>query len=199
AFVPINMAMSAYLFVTGFRAVAWRLLVVEIAPAVVIGAAIGLALFHLPAKGILALVFGVFVAGLALLRLVRPADRPLAPVLRIAMLVIGGVAHGLFGTGGPMIVYVARRRLDNKRAFRATLAVLWLSLNTALLVNFYALGLYGDRTVELGGAILCAMIPGLIIGERVHRALDTTQFERIVWILLLVAGSALAVRSAFAL
>jgi hypothetical protein len=32
-----------------------------------------------------------------------------------------------------MIVYVARRRLADKLAFRSTLAVLWLALNAALL------------------------------------------------------------------
>jgi uncharacterized protein len=199
AFVPVNMVLSAWLAITGIRAVAWRFLAVEIAPAVVAGAVIGLALFHLPAKGVLSLCFGGFVAGLAALRLLRPADRPLAPILRIAMLGLGGVAHGLFGTGGPMIVYVARRRVEDKRVFRATLAVLWFSLNTALLANFLALGLYERRTLDLGIAIAIAIVPGLWFGERLHRALAPARFERVVWILLLLAGIALAVRSALAL
>ena len=120
AFVPVNMALSAYLLLTGVRSIAWRLLLVEIGPAVAIGAAVGLALFHLPAKGVFALAFGVFVTGLAILQLVRPATRPLARVWRYLMLGIGGLAHGLFGTGGPMIVYVARRRVEDKGVFRAT-------------------------------------------------------------------------------
>src|SRR5215216_2830117 len=53
AFIPLNMALSLWLLATGFRAVAWRMLALEIAPAVVIGAAIGIALFHLPAKAML--------------------------------------------------------------------------------------------------------------------------------------------------
>jgi len=199
AFVPLNLVLSAWLAATGLRAVQWRLLAFEIAPAVVVGAAIGLALFHLPAKGILSLAFGVFVAALAMLRLLRPVDRPLARVWRAIMLVLGGVAHGLFGTGGPMIVYVTRRRLENKRAFRATLAVLWLSLNLALLVNFLALDLYERRTLDLGIAISIAIIPGLWLGERIHRALEPERFERVVWWLLFAAGLALAIRAAFAL
>ena len=106
------------------------MLAVEVAPAVGVGAAIGLALFHLPAKHVLALAFGVFVVGLATLQLARPGgEAARAPVAARLLLGLGGVAHGLFGTGGPMIVYVVRRRLADKRAFRATLAVLWFVLN----------------------------------------------------------------------
>ena len=199
AFVPVNMALSAWLLVRGVSLIQWRFLVREIVPAVAVGAAIGLVLFHLPAKTVLALVFGVFVVGLATLQLLRPATGDLPPVARYGLLGIGGVAHGLFGTGGPMIVYVTRRRVDDKSAFRATLAVLWLSLNTALLVNFLSLGLYHRETVDTGAAIALAVIPGLVIGERIHRALDAARFERVVWVLLLVAGAALAVRNAFGL
>jgi uncharacterized protein len=199
AFVPVNMALSAWLLISGRDAIRWRLLVLEIAPLVVAGVAVGLVLFHVPAKLVLALVFGVFVALLAVLRLTRSVDQPLPRGAGTAMLLAGGVAHGLFGTGGPMIVYVTRRRLADKRAFRATLAVLWFALNTALLVNFLGMGLYTSDTLGQGGAIAAVVVPGLVIGERVHRALDAARFERIVWILLLVAGLALAVRNAAAL
>jgi hypothetical protein len=199
AFVPVNMALSAWLLVRGLPLIQWRFLAREIVPAVAIGAAIGLALFHLPAKTALALAFGVFVVGLATLQLVRPATQDLPPIWRYGLLGIGGVAHGLFGTGGPMIVYVTRRRVEDKSAFRATLALLWLSLNTALLVNFLSLGLYHRETVDTGAVIALAVIPGLVIGERIHRALDAARFERVVWVLLLVAGAALAIRNAFGL
>src|SRR5262245_1937362 len=86
AYVPINMALSAYLLVSGRDAIAWRVLLVEIVPIVAVGAAIGLALFHVPAKTLLALAFGVFVAGIAVLRLVRPTDRGLPASLRVVML-----------------------------------------------------------------------------------------------------------------
>jgi uncharacterized membrane protein YfcA len=115
------------------------------------------------------------------------------------MLAVGGLAHGLFGTGGPMIVYVVRRRLPDKLAFRSTLAVLWLVLNFALLANYGSSGLYGRSTAEAGGAIALAIIPGLFLGERIHHKLDAARFERLVWIVLLLAGAILAVRSAISL
>jgi uncharacterized membrane protein YfcA len=195
AVIPLNLALSSWLLARGWDAVAWRFLAREIAPPVAIGAAVGLALFHLPAKTALAVAFGGFVAALAVLRLVRPSDRPVPRAWRLALLVIGGIAHGLFGTGGPMIVYVARRRIPDKRAFRATLAVLWIVLNLALLVNFLSLDLYQRDTVNLAIAFAAAIVPGLVIGERIHHALDAARFERVVWVVLLVAGAALAIRN----
>jgi uncharacterized protein len=194
AFVPLNMLMSSWLLGRGIKKIAWRMLAVEIAPAVAAGAAIGLALFHLQAKQLLAFGFGIFVVGLAALQLARPAGNPLARPLRWLLLGLGGIAHGLFGTGGPMIVYVVRRRLPDKTAFRATLAVLWLVLNVALLVNYASAGLYTETTGKTLGVIALTIVPGLYIGERVHHKLDAAKFETIVWIVLLLAGLALAIR-----
>jgi hypothetical protein len=92
-----------------------------------------------------------------------------------------------------------RRRIADKRAFRASLAVLWLVLGGALLVNFASLDLYRRETLDLTAAIAVAILPGLVIGERIHRALDTARFERVVWVGLVGAGAALAIRSAVAL
>jgi hypothetical protein len=199
AFVPLNLVLSAWLLGRGLPVVAWRMLAVDVAPPVAVGAAIGLAAFHLPGQRWLILAFAVFVIGLAALQLARPADGELGRGARLALLGLGGIAHGLFGTGGPMIVYVVRRQLPDKRAFRSTLAVLWLVLNTALLVNFASSHLYSRPVAETSVAVAVAIVPGLLIGDRIHHRLDPARFERAVWVLLLVAGVALATRSALAL
>ena len=199
AFVPLNLVVSSWLLGRGVRLVQWRLLAVEVAPAVGIGFAIGLALFHVPAKTIFALAFGVFVVGLAVLQLARPADKPLARAYQLVLLGLGGVVHGLFGTGGPMIVYVVRRRLADKSAFRATLAVLWIVMNIGLFANYASGGMYVRGVGEVGAVVALAIVPGLFIGERLHRRLDAARFERVVWTVLLLAGTALSIRSAAAL
>jgi uncharacterized membrane protein YfcA len=199
AFVPLNLALSSYLLSRGVRSIDWRYLALTVAPPVAAGTAVGLLLLHLEAKAVLALVFGVFVVGLAVLQLARPGNGPLGRVLQTAMLVLGGVAHGLFGTGGPMIVYVVRRRLADKRAFRSTLAVLWFVLNIALLTSFAAGGMYSAEVGKLSGVLAITIVPGLALGEHVHGRLDPVRFERAVWAILLGAGAALAVRSAWSL
>lgn len=205
AFVPVNLALSAWLIAGGAKAIEWRILGRQIGPPVALGAAIGLVLFRVVeaagphASAALALVFGGFVVMLAVMQLIARGGH-LRQGQRLALLAAGGIAHGLFGTGGPMIVYVVHRQIPDARAFRATLAVLWLALNAALLVSFAAQGLYaGEPTFDAGVILGVAFVPGLWIGERIHRRLPPAKFERAVWLLLLVAGAALAVRSGIVL
>ncbi len=193
AFVVVNLVLSTWLLARGRDAIAWRILAREVAPTVGIGAAVGLALFHVPGQRWMILGFSAFVIGLAILQLVRPGTE-LRRGPRIALLALGGIAHGLFGTGGPMIVYVMRRRVPDKRAFRATLAVLWIALNAALVANFASAHLYTRGTLELVLAIGLAVVPGLWLGGWIHHKLDPVRFERAVWLVLLAAGLALAIR-----
>ncbi len=203
AFVPVNMCLSAYLVVRHRRRIAWRVLALELAPPVLIGLAGGLLMFRLRETLYIKLAFALFVVTLAVielwrLRVVRAADPPLARPMAFVLLVLGGFVHGLFGTGGPMLVYVLRRLVDDKGVFRATLALTWLSLNTALMINFASLHLLGKSSALLSAALLVAVLPALIAGERLHRALDGRRFHTAVCLILLFAGSALAVRTSVA-
>jgi uncharacterized membrane protein YfcA len=189
AFVPISMCFSISLLRHG--SIQWRTLFVSIVPLVAAGAAIGLALAHYVSGRELLVAFGCFVVLLAALQLARPSGE--GRHVTVPLLALGGVVHGLFGTGGPMIVYVARKKIADKTAFRSTLAVLWIALNVILVVNLASMAHYPKPPMML--AIGAAVIPGLLVGERLHRALDAKRFERVVWVVLLLAGLALALRS----
>jgi hypothetical protein len=186
AFVPLNLVLSLTLL---RRPIAWRVLAVEIAPVVALGMAAGLALAHVLASRALLVAFGCFVVALSAWQLAGRTTRTYATPL----LALGGIVHGLFGTGGPMVVYVARKKIADKTVFRSTLAVLWITLNVALIASFASRGHTPDPTLLL--ALAAAIVPGRLVGEHLHRALDTRRFERLVWIVLAFAGAALALRS----
>ncbi len=201
AFVPINLALSLSIAVGDRERIARRFLLVELAPPVALGAAIGLALFRLPWRLHLQLAFGLLVVSLAaleLMRMRRPAAMPSRWAGR-ALLCAGGLAHGLFGAGGPMIVYVLRQRLVDKAAFRATLAVVWLTLNALLVANYAAMHLYRSELAAPMIAMAAVVGPALVAGNRLHRAIEPALFHRVVVALLLAAGALLAVRTAIAL
>jgi len=190
AFVPLDFAVSLVLAMRGSRQIAWRLLVREVSPPVAIGAAFGLALGAVAAAAWLPIAFGILVVVLAALELARVRVTPIRRGER-AVLALGGLAHGLFGTGGPLVVYVVRRRLHDRGAFRATLAVLWLVLDAALIVYFAATGRYDRGTLAILGLLALALVPGTWLGERLHARLPA----RAAWLVLLVAGAALVVKS----
>ena len=200
AFVPVNMTLSLYLAVRNQSAIAVGVLVRELAPAVLCGLGVGIWLFRKQALEVLVLAFASFIVVLSIVELVRARrmeapPQPLSAAPRQLLLALGGFVHGLFGTGGPMIVYVLQRRGLEKGAFRASLAVVWLTLNTALMTNFASLGLLNARSFSLSATIALALVPALLIGERLHHRLSPRRFTLGIFSLLLIAGLALAART----
>jgi uncharacterized protein len=206
AYVPVNMLLSAYLVVRHRDGVDRRILLRRIVPFMAIGLPAGLLLFRYSTGPHLKVLFGVFVVALSALELWRllraapagaaaPAPRPLATAPAVVLLALGGLIHGAFGTGGPMAVYVAGRQLANPRVFRSTLSALWLLLNGVLVVTYAFGGYLTAQSAKLSAVMLVPLVLGTVIGEWAHRRLKGRTFAVVVFVMLLVAGLALAVRS----
>lgn len=193
--VPFGLALSA--------AMVWRqhahadlaLLARRILPLMGLGLALGFAAFARLSSDGLRRAFGVFVVVLAaaeLWRMRRPApagERPLpAPAMHAALLG-AGVIHGVFASGGPLLVYALGRSGLEKRTFRATLACVWLVMGTALTAAYAASGRLGRESLIASAALLPALAVALPIGEWAHQRLDETRFRRLVFALLLAAGA----------
>lgn len=198
--VPVNMVLSMVLVARSFRSVDVKLLLRRVAPLVALGALAGMALFRFQSGRGLRLGFAVFVVTLATAELVRgiratQQTAKLGAIPSTVLLVMGGVAHGLFGSGGPLVVYVTGRELEGKTRFRATLSALWIALNGALIVN-YALSHMLTRESLRGSLLLLPTVPlAVLVGEWVHRRVAERRFRVAVWCVLLVAGMALLFRS----
>lgn len=202
AFVPVNVLLSLTLAMRGRSAIDGGFLLRRAAPALALGTAVGLALFELRGRLEIQLAFAVFVVLLATIELRRTlgepsasSEGPLAPAASAGLLLCGGVIHGLFGSGGPMIVYVANRHLKERGALRSTLSLLWLVLNLVLVANYARLGLIDARSLGRGAAMLPALGAALLLGEPAHRKIPAGPFRRLVAAVLLVAGGSLAART----
>jgi len=119
----------------------------------------------------------------------RPAGaRRQSPWAAFAFLLGGGVFHGLFASGGPLIVSYASRAIPDKRSFRATLSVLWLILNAALLVSYLLDGKVEGEPLRLAALLLPALAAGIAAGEIAHARVNEMQFRKIVQAVLFVTG-----------
>jgi len=137
------------------------------------------------------------VAVLELVRLVRTdtSPRPLPPAAGVALLAGGGFFHGLFASGGPLIVYYASRILPGKAAFRATLSALWLILNSVLIALYLPAGRLSGGAPALALALLPAAALGILAGEALHARVNETLFRKVVQVVLLFTGLALLVET----
>jgi uncharacterized membrane protein YfcA len=104
------------------------------------------------------------------------------------LLVIGGVVHGMFSTGGPLVVIYASRALPDKGQFRATLCLLWAVLNTVIIgVYLFECALTPSIAGDTG-LLIPFVILGIIGGERIHHKVNEQIFSVIVFSMLLVTG-----------
>lgn len=201
-YVPVNLLLSGWIVARHGRHADRTMLLRQVLPAMGVGLALGLAWLPYAPGSWLLLGFGGFVAVLAALGLVAHLRSPAAespgrggPVVEVGALVLAGVIHGLYGSGGPLVVWAAGRRLTDKSRFRSTLAVLWLVLNLVLVGRYATLGRLDAGTLAVSGALVPVLIVAILLGDRIHGRVPQKPFRLAVDAVLLLAGVALVVRT----
>lgn len=108
--------------------------------------------------------------------------------LTSSLLPLGGVIHGAFGTGGPMVVVYAARALTDKSLFRVTLCLLWLTLNTVLIGQWIASSSLDAYILQLSALCLPFTLVGLVVGNVTHYRVNEVTFRRLVYAVLIASG-----------
>lgn len=197
AFVPLNLMMSIVLVGRAPREVDRALLFRTVLPLMALGLPLGMLASKQVDSSILKRVFGALVIVLAVsaLRARDDGSDPHTTSLKDrVLLLVGGIVHGAFATGGPMAVYVIGKHIVEKGPFRATLSGLWLVLNLVLVVSYVIDGSMTRETLLVSLKLAGALLVGLVVGEVLHRRVPTLVFKRLVWVLLACGGLALLVR-----
>jgi uncharacterized protein len=167
---------------------------------------LGIAFFHHFSPVVLKLALGLFIvltAAFQLKKIYRPAKGGwrLSPRLHYVLLLCGGLVHGAFASGGPFVVLYAARKLADKGHFRATLSLLWLSLNTILFVSdasfhpalrgisdFFGSGSGMTAEVFQLACLLPFLGLGVAAGEFIHHRVAADRFQKMVFWVLLATG-----------
>ena len=200
AYVPANIVLSVSIVARTYRDVDARMLFRRVVPLMVLGMPFGMLALRVLDGAVLVRVYGVMIVVLAIIELAARLPSP-SRALGNALLFAAGTVQGAFGTGGPLTVFVLGKELTErpdaaagKRAFRATLCLLWLILNVVLVIGF---AIDGRLTAESGRTTLWLVVGlafGIVVGELVHRRLAPERFRVVVWGMLALAGTALALR-----
>ena len=121
-----------------------------------------------------------------------PAAPPTKNFMMRLILFCGGLIHGAFSSGGPVIVIYAARALPEKTKFRVTLSMLWMTVNVVMLTKWTIMGTVW--TPALGRQILCAIpfvICGVFTGDFLHHKVNERNFRIIVYSILMIAALSL--------
>ncbi|MCU1716132.1 sulfite exporter TauE/SafE family protein [Pseudomonas sp. 5P_3.1_Bac2] len=192
--VPLNICMTGYLVWRHRQMIDRRLLLGMILPAMVIGTLLGYALLPWLDAALSKRLFGVLVlwfAGRELWRMRTSHVASARPLwLNRLISLAAGVSHGLFASGGPLLVFaLAGTELDKAR-LRATLVSVWFSLNSLLTLCF---ALDGRLLPALPQIISYAplLLIGVWLGEHLHQRFNEQHFRIAIYLLLLVTGGLL--------
>ena len=192
--VPLNIFQSGYLTWRYRRRIHLPTLFGLILPLMAAGTLIGYLLRPALEGPLLKTLFGLLVLWFAtreLWRMRRGGATSHGPAVTRGLMLAAGASHGLFASGGPLLVYaLAGTRLD-KAALRATLIAVWLSLNGLLSVIFLFDGSLVPALPRLV-TYLPVVLVGLVAGEWLHHRVDERLFRQLVFALLAVTGVLLA-------
>ncbi|MDH4584876.1 sulfite exporter TauE/SafE family protein [Pseudomonas sp. BN415] len=193
--VPLNILMSGFLAWRHRHLVQWRLLLVTVLPGMLIGTLVGYGLRPWLEDGAMKLGFGVLILWFALRELLRSRPRGHTPGWMIRLQTgAAGISHGLFASGGPLLVHaLAGTELDKAR-LRATLLCVWLGLNSLLTLAFL---LDGSLAPALPRVATYAplLILGVAAGEYLHKRLAERHFRTAIHLLLCLCGALLCYRA----
>ena len=199
--VPLSFLQTGYIAIVHRDGIDWRLLIGRILPTMSFGMVIAFVFLKDVDSAWLAFLFGWIVLFLSIVELYKtrhPATdetrKPIGKEASMTAMLGAGVVHGIYATGGPLLVYALGREGLSKSAFRSTLCVVWIVLNIILFTRFFMAGDYESAVVG-DFLLLTATVPlGIVAGEWVHRRVDEHRFQTVVYVLLVVAAISLILR-----
>lgn len=116
-----------------------------------------------------------------------------SPALNL-LLLAAGIAHGIFVSGGPLLISYLTKKVKDKTAFRATISSVWVFLNTIILVDDIRSGLWNPSLLTVQAASVPFLLGGMLIGGKLYVRMSQRLFMAVTYGLLLISGISLLVK-----
>ena len=153
-----------------------------------VGMAIGTMLYRIVPINFLLPIYGAVVVALALKHLFFQKECFLPSWVYSALLVIAGVIHGMFVSGGALLVLYVAMVLKDKDEFRATVAATWAVLDPTFFALNFDIALWNAKNLLLIALCLIPMVISVRIGNWLHDRMNKELFLKLTYILLLMSG-----------
>ena len=156
-----------------------------------IGVPIGEYLYFLFPVNLLLTIYAIFIILIALKGIFIKQSYDLSEKVLIGVIVLAGIIHGMFSSGGPLLIIYAVKKLKDKASFRATLAPVWIVLNSYLLIKQLVSGLVTPQVLTLSLCAIPVLIAAILIGKKLYEHMSQRFFLLLSYILLLISGISL--------
>lgn len=175
------------LMIQTWSSINWKQMI-RMTTGMVIGMLIGSVLMSLTSLEYLLYFYGSFVIVVGICKLTVHKEFNCPKALLLLVILIAGIIHGMFLSGGTMLVIYAMSVMKEKEEFRATLNCTWVI--TGLLYMFYDIsaGNFTEQNIIrslVGIATLAVSIP---FGNYLFNRINQKQFMKMTYVIIILAG-----------
>ena len=201
----LGLVAGVYVFVGNRQHVNWKELkkiVIVMAAGILCGSFLKGFFLGTSREKLMYIALGLFIIYLSvtgLIKVFKPKKEDTTAVksdsLTNLLLVAAGLVHGIFVSGGPLLIgYLTKRGVTDKVSFRATISTCWVFLNGLILATEL---IGGDWTLSLAGTALIAtpfMLVGMFIGGKLCAKMSQQLFLKLTYVLLFISGFSLLIK-----
>ena len=164
---------SLMIVITGFRHINWKEFF-KMFVLMAAGMVVGMKIFEVFPMQQLLTFYGIMI--------IVPA------VLMLFVIFAAGIIHGMFVSGGALLVIYAAGALKDKEEFRATIALIWLTIGCYITGIQFQAGHFNSHVWFLLIAGIIPVFAGTWIGTKLVKKLPQEIFMKMTYILLLLSG-----------
>lgn len=180
---------SLMIVCTGFKYINWKEFF-KIFGCMVCGMVVGIWIYNRFPLNQLLIFYGVMIMIIALKKMFNKEkkEKTIPIWAGILILLAAGIIHGMFVSGGALLVIYAAAVLKDKQEFRATVALIWVTTGCYITGTQVVTGNFNSHVIWL---LLIGIIPvfaGTVIGTRLVKRIPQEIFMKLTYILLLLSG-----------
>lgn len=184
--------LCVYVVIISYKDILWKNYL-RILTFVGLGLPVGIYFFNKLPESLLRKILAIFmitisIRGLYLCYNKHRNTHPMNERILNFILFLGGCIHGAFTSGGPLVIIYASEKLKDKSTFRATLCLLWVTLNSVLLIQSFTNGSFTPEAAKLALYCLPFLVIGAILGNIFHHKIHNDIFLKIVYLVLILSA-----------
>ncbi|MDO5401874.1 MAG: sulfite exporter TauE/SafE family protein [Eubacteriales bacterium] len=173
--------------ISGWRHINWKEFL-KMFVLMIAGMFIGIKIFEAAPMNQLLVFYGILIIIIALWKMFVKKKLELPKAVMLLVILAAGIIHGMFVSGGALLVIYAATVLKDKEEFRVTMALIWVTIGCYISGQQIVLGNFNSHVLVLLAVGLIPVFIGTWIGTRLVKKIDQKSFLRITYILLLLSG-----------
>ena len=156
---------------------------------VIIGMVFGILLYNMLDQNLLIFILSIFMIVISIkgfLELFGFTFKNISnPILNI-ILFIGGIIHGAFVSGGPLLMIYSSEKMKVKETFRATMSMIWVILNGILIIESILSNTYTTEIIGYTILTLPVLFLSVFVANKLSSKVNQRFFSFIIYTTLLI-------------